>query len=128
MEELKKTVAKLKNNKLILVILIIGIVLLTVPLSGTDKEEKEKKTDYEATLTEKTEEVLALISGAGKVKVMLTLDNDGTTYPSPKRARAEKKPFRRRARSPFRKRNTPRSGVLWLLHRERIFPACARTS
>ena len=37
MEELKKTVAKLKNNKLILVILIIGIVLLTVPLSGTDK-------------------------------------------------------------------------------------------
>ena len=73
MEELKKTVAKLKNNKLILVILIIGIVLLTVPLSGTDKEEKEKKTDYEATLTEKTEKVLALISGAGKVKVMVSI-------------------------------------------------------
>ncbi len=91
MEELKKTVAKLKNNKLILVILIIGIVLLTIPLSGTDKEEKEKKTDYEATLTEKTEEVLALISGAGKVKVMLTLDNDGTTYPVTEKSQSGEK-------------------------------------
>lgn len=81
MEELKKAAAKLKNNKLILGILIIGIVLLTVPYSGGGKDEGDQRSDYEMRLTEKTEETLSMICGAGKVKVMLTLDNDGTTYP-----------------------------------------------
>ncbi len=79
--KLNEIFGKLKNNKLILGILIIGIVLLVFPFSDGEKEDAGKKTDYEESLTKKTEEVLSLIEGAGKVKVMLTLENDGTTYP-----------------------------------------------
>lgn len=79
--KLNEFLKKLKHNKLILGILIIGIVLLVFPFSDSGKEEAKGKTDYEETLAKKTEEVLSLIEGAGKVKVMLTLDNDGTTYP-----------------------------------------------
>lgn len=75
-----KIIDKLKNNKFILLILIIGIGLMIFPFSGGE-EEKEEKNTYEEELKRKTEEILSLIDGAGKVKIMLTLEDSGTTYP-----------------------------------------------
>lgn len=77
---MNKIIEKLKNNKFILLILIIGIGLMIFPYSGGE-EKKEEKNTYEEELTKKTEEVLSLIDGAGKVKIMLTLEDSGTTYP-----------------------------------------------
>lgn len=78
-----KLIEKLKNNRLIFFILIIGIALMLFPSQGGDGEKKitESGLDYEKQLTEKTEEVLSLIEGAGKVKIVLTLEDKGTTYP-----------------------------------------------
>lgn len=76
-----KIINKLKNNKAILLILIIGIALMVFPTANTDEETTNEELDYEKELTEKTERVLSLIDGAGKVKVMLTLEDKGTTHP-----------------------------------------------
>ncbi len=74
--------AKLKNKKLALIILIIGAILMIQPFSGF-KEENEAgaDTDYAAELEKKCEDVISMIEGAGRVKVMLTLSDGGTTYP-----------------------------------------------
>lgn len=73
---------KLKNKKLALIILIIGAVLMIQPFSGLKDENKDEVgQDYAAALEEKCESVISMIEGAGKVKVMLTLSDGGTTYP-----------------------------------------------
>ncbi len=79
MENIKKTLEKFKNNKLIWLILIIGIVFLFIP---AEKEEKVSyEGSYEKELLEKTESILEEISGAGRVSVMMSFYDKGTKVP-----------------------------------------------
>ncbi|MBQ2941237.1 MAG: hypothetical protein IJD97_03265 [Clostridia bacterium] len=79
MDSIKSLFEKLKNNKLILIILIIGVAFLFIP---AEKEEKASYDgSYEKELSEKTEEILGKIEGAGRVKVMLSFYDKGTGIP-----------------------------------------------
>lgn len=71
---------KIKNKKLWIIICIIGIVLMLIPTSGGDEPKKEDDS-YQRTLTERTENLLALVEGAGRVKVMITFSDKGQSYP-----------------------------------------------
>lgn len=75
-EDLLK-IFKNKNNRLICIILIIGVVLMTV--TGVDKN-KNKKTDVQPVEAvtnvedeeKRLEDILSQIDGAGEVSVMIT--------------------------------------------------------
>lgn len=71
---------KIKNKKLWIIICIIGIVLMLIPSTGGEKPKKEEES-YQKTLTEQTENLLALLEGAGRVKVMITFSDKGRSYP-----------------------------------------------
>ena len=73
---------KLKNNKYVLLVILIGLVLILIP-SGKNVQSKEaagteSTAPYENVFTlegeeKKLEEILSKVNGAGKVQVMLTL-------------------------------------------------------
>ncbi len=85
-KELEKLLTKLKADKRIIIILIIGfagILLLTLSELIPQKDEKveaEKASEvqtvyeYEESLEKRLSTLLSSIDGAGKVRVMLTLD------------------------------------------------------
>lgn len=68
MERLKKFF-KNKNNKYILIIFIIGIVLMLI--SGRGNEQKTEKNVYEGE-EKRLERIISDIKGVGKVSVMIT--------------------------------------------------------
>lgn len=68
MEQLKK-IFKNKNNKYILIIFIIGIVLMLI--SGRGNEQKTEKNVYEGE-EKRLERIISDIKGVGKVSVMIT--------------------------------------------------------
>lgn len=72
---------KLKNNKLILFILIIGTVMLVFPFRENEKEKVDSETNYAAELEGRAKHVLSSIEGVGNAEVMITLCDDGRTYP-----------------------------------------------
>ena len=79
LKKLKKTILeKLKGNKVILIALAAGILILTL-IPKSSKSEPAAKTDFSApefSLEEeekKLSEALSRIDGAGKVTVLLTL-------------------------------------------------------
>lgn len=77
-----KYFGQIMNTKTLLVIFIIGIVLLFLP-SGKPKEEKEiydTKIISKAETEKELESILSKIKGAGKVEVMITLEDAGTTH------------------------------------------------
>lgn len=78
---MNKIFDKLRNNKYICIILIIGIMLMTLPFG--EKKEEIPKNDfaYEEELTDKIEKILGEIEGAGRVKIMITFEDKGETYP-----------------------------------------------
>ncbi len=64
---------KNKNNLLILVILIIGIVFMAASNGDTDKKDASPKdTDTQISEEERLEEILSKIDGVGEVSVMVT--------------------------------------------------------
>lgn len=84
---LEPIIKKIKSDKRVAVIVIIGligIILLVlselIPEQGengtseTDKSETESITEYEESLEKRLSELISEVDGAGKVKVMLTLD------------------------------------------------------
>lgn len=79
MENIKNLFDKLKNNKLVFFILIIGVIFLFIP--SEKKEEEHYDGSYERTLAEKTEDILEKIEGVGKVSVMLSFYDKGTAFP-----------------------------------------------
>lgn len=60
----------LKKYKLAVVVLLAGIVLLTLPVG--EKEAVSEPVCTEASVQDSLEEILEMISGAGKVSVLLT--------------------------------------------------------
>lgn len=77
----QKILSFLKNNKFVLLIIAIGVALLLLPSSSAKKEVQKSETvetfsddEYAANLEKKLEELLSLVDGAGKVRVMLTLE------------------------------------------------------
>ncbi len=78
MLELKKLL-KNRNNRVMLVILIIGIVIimLSTMFTETDSRTEPEKTDYIGE-EERLGEILSEIKGAGKVSVMISYDGDTT--------------------------------------------------
>lgn len=73
---------KFKNNKWLVLILIIGVIILWAGSWGTGEPKKETKVNYEDELEVRMESLISSIDGAGKVKVMLTLENEGRTIPA----------------------------------------------
>ena len=80
-EKLKKLGETLKARKLLLLALLAGLVILMIPTPGaktqTEPEQPEESPAPEVTLEARLEEILSRIEGAGNVKVLLTLYDDG---------------------------------------------------
>ncbi len=79
MENIKGIFAGITNNKMILIILIIGVIFIFMP---TDKaEEKNYDGSYEEKLANEAEELLSEIEGAGKLSLMITFEDKGEAVP-----------------------------------------------
>jgi stage III sporulation protein AG len=81
MEIIKEFFGKFKNNKGVLLILIIGAVLLLVPSQGKKEDTKKQDYIYEEKLKDELERTLSEIEGAGKTSVMITFSDKGKIYP-----------------------------------------------
>lgn len=81
MEIIKNLYDKLKNNKAVLIILIIGVALLLFPTGEKNEEKVNNDLGYEEKLSEKLKETLSKIEGAGRVSVMITFSDKGKTFP-----------------------------------------------
>lgn len=77
----ERIVSFLKQNKKVLLILAIGIILiLSGNLFSEDSKEKEKNSpDIEKINEKKLCEILENVSGAGKVKIFISYENQGET-------------------------------------------------
>jgi len=65
----------LKKYGCVFVMVLIGILLMTAPVSADKKEESDitvNRPEIQKSLEEKLEDMLCRISGAGKVKILLT--------------------------------------------------------
>ncbi len=73
--ELKK-LFKNKNNLIIIIILIIGVILMLVPEAAKNKQDTEpaEAAAQDDSMERRLEAILADISGAGRVSVMITYD------------------------------------------------------
>lgn len=70
----------MKKYSAVLLVLAVGIFLMLLPEKNSKQIEPEQQVPkIEATQEEKLEEILAEISGVGKVKVMLTEDYGAKT-------------------------------------------------
>ncbi len=81
-EELQKFLGQIKNTKLLAIIFIVGITLVLLPTGDKDKEKKvvfeETCTDtYKENTEKQLKKVLSGVKDAGKVEVMLVMDDDG---------------------------------------------------
>ena len=78
-DRIKTLFEKLKKNKYVLVVILVGLVLILLPTGGTAREnaatsEKSARTEFSVEEQErKISGALSEISGAGKVTVILTL-------------------------------------------------------
>lgn len=79
MEIIKEVFRKLKNNKIILIILITGVIFLFIP--ANESEEKSYDVSYEKNLKEEAEAILGKIEGAGKVSLMISFSDKGRAIP-----------------------------------------------
>lgn len=83
-ETIQKIFGQIKNTKVLAIIFIIGIVLVMFPSGNDTKKTKEEKnvqdySSYKTELEEDLQKIIAKIKGAGKVDVMVTLEDDGDT-------------------------------------------------
>ena len=63
-----------KKNRYILLTVLVGVLLMSVPERNNDTQlEKEEKDFREQTLADTLSEVLGKLSGAGRVEVLLTV-------------------------------------------------------
>ena len=71
----KKGIAGIKKYKFVALILIIGIAMMLIPESKENTSEPKQTDILETTdiIAEELEALLCQISGAGEVKVMLTV-------------------------------------------------------
>lgn len=76
-------VEKLKGAKYVLLVLLAGLVLLLLPTGREETSEKElpEESEVQASpdgdLESRLQEILSLIDGAGRVRVLLTPADDG---------------------------------------------------
>lgn len=80
-ERLSKLTEALKERKYLLLLLLAGLVILLLP-TGSEKTEAEPAEIVETERSEESlearlEEILSQIDGAGKVRVLLTMVDDG---------------------------------------------------
>lgn len=61
----------LKKFRLVIIVLLAGILLLTLP-SGEEEEQTTAPVAQEVSLSDSLEEILSKVSGAGEVSVLLT--------------------------------------------------------
>lgn len=81
----KKLLGQIKNTKVLLIIFIVGIVLIMFPSSEKNSteghmEEKQDFSMYQKELEKDLTYILSRIKGAGKVDVMITLEDGGNTF------------------------------------------------
>ncbi|MBQ4515944.1 MAG: hypothetical protein II978_04040 [Clostridia bacterium] len=87
LDEYKKYFEKITNNKSLLVILLIGVVLLAFSgiKQGNNKTENKSRTqselingaEYITDLEHRLAKILSSVSGASDVSVMITLSDNG---------------------------------------------------
>lgn len=86
-EMIGKLLDFLKKNKFVILILVVGLILMTIP-SGEKQEKKNlpaqetksfSEVEYATQMEERLEEILSRVKGAGKVDVMLTLQRGSYT-------------------------------------------------
>lgn len=81
-ERLARLAEALKAKKALLLLLLAGLVILMLPTGGGGKEQAQPEASGERTgapdgLEARLEELLSQIDGAGRVRVLLTLRDDG---------------------------------------------------
>ena len=79
--DLKKVLNILKKYKYAIIILILGIFLMNFPSSTKERTPREevKNTSYSNDLEAHLSELLSSVTGAGKVKVILSVDRGEET-------------------------------------------------
>ncbi len=83
-ERLSKLLGTVGRFRYVIVILIFGVFLMLLPTGGDDGSESVAETEPEAReeytcgeVEEKLGEILSLIDGAGDVRVMLSVEDQG---------------------------------------------------
>lgn len=84
-EKIKKFLGQIKNTKLLVIIFILGIVLMLFPTGNGEKDKEvilgeESGTEYKQNIEKELEKALSLVKGAGNVKVLVNLENDGESF------------------------------------------------
>ena len=81
-ELFSKYFGQIMNTKTLIVIFIVGIGLLLLPVGSKDepKDIETVQTVSKEDIEKEIEAILSKIKGAGRVDVMITLADDGTTY------------------------------------------------
>ena len=84
--DLKKFFGQIKNTKVLCIIFILGIVLLMLPTGSNSKKtetevlENSGFSEYKKELEENLTSIISKIKGVGKVDVMITFLDEGSTY------------------------------------------------
>ena len=85
-EQIEKYLEPLMNTKMLAIILLVGIVFLVLPGFFGEQEtsvpEQNKPADikvYVKELEQRLSDILSTIEGAGKISVMITLNDEGET-------------------------------------------------
>ena len=83
-ETIQKFLGQIKNTKILVIIFIIGVMMILIPSGNSTEKTKDVKTEqdyssYKTDLEDDLQKIIAKIKGAGKVNVMITLEDDGNT-------------------------------------------------
>lgn len=74
---LEKIIQAIKKYRYAALVLVIGLLLMAIPITNDDEQDeqtnKASEIKQELTLEDKMESVLSQISGAGEVRVLLTI-------------------------------------------------------
>lgn len=84
-ETIQKFFGQIMNTKVLVIIFIVGIGLMMLPGGGTSGKEEvveQQQIDsaaYKNEIEKQLKTILSSVQGAGKVDVMVTLEDEGTT-------------------------------------------------
>ena len=84
--DFKKIFGHIKNTKVLSIIFILGIAMLIFPIGNSEEKDKIKSEneidflEYKGELEESLENIISKIKDAGKVDVMITFSDEGSTY------------------------------------------------
>ena len=130
----KSFIEKIKTNKVLFYSLILAIIIVIMLVSSgftsiSSDTENNNNVDYVSSLEEKLEELLSEVNGAGKVKVVITIESgnqsvlamEKVTIESEKGVEITEKPILVNGKTVVLTEKTPKiSGVMILIDKNNL--------